>query len=1093
MAESSDIKTEQIPSASAPANGETSPSVDATLALPGEPGFEPRPDPDRQSGHATLPVHESESAPRIPLDRLQSEQTAVFEDGRPPSSQSDETLGIDPNSPLLDDGSPPIPKQIKNYDILGVLGRGGMGVVYKARQHGLNRMAALKMILSASHASTEDVVRFQTEAEAVARLQHPNIVQIFEVGEADGHPFFSLEFVDGGTLSGKLTNNPLPARQAAELVEPLARAMHYAHENGILHRDLKPGNILLTVHGTPKITDFGLAKRMGDDSSHNTGTGSILGTPAYMAPEQAEGKIRELGPGVDIYALGSVLYHALTGRPPFMGETVLDTLQQVKNDDPVPPSRLQPKVPADLETICLKCLQKEPRKRYLSAGELGDDLRRFLNNEPIKARPVSLLERGVKWARRRPQVAALLATLLFVVVGGFFGMLGLWLRAETLRAEAEENEREAIKQESRAKQEEGRARAALDQSNRTLYAAHMNLAQDAINDAKISRLRDLLSDGQKDPNLVGFEWNYLKGLLKSDILPLKGHTQLVQAVAFRPPDGKQLASASGDGSIVLWEPEAEGGPKFRRLKEHGGVVRNLAFDKTGRHLASAGEEGTIQIFDLAEGGADPIRTIAGSQQGVTSVAFDPKSDWIVAGGEDGVIRVWPLAEDAEPRKLAGHQYAVTDVAVSADGERIASASLDKTARVWDVAGGESPLVCPHDHWVTAVAFSGDGKSLASSSWDRAIKLWDARTGKIQYHLEGLTAPARNLAFSPDGSRLAASCRDQSVIVWDLVTKKILRNWPGEPGKVRTVAFSSDGQLLASVDFDLGKHDGRVLKSDATPLAVDFGDDALVAAAGADGYLSIWNLDDDTQSQLRGDDGALRSLASHPKTSRIAAGSEDGTLTLWTGPQFEKRSLKGHRRWVQAAAFNRAGDTLASGSADGVVMLWKLDDLDNPRTLSAHHDAVRSIAFRGDDGCFATAGSDRAVHLWDPVSLTKIASLPHEDGAALAVVFQPGTSLLATAGADRVIRIWDTSALKLLRELRGHTHAVTCLAFSPDGQRLVSGSDDSTLKLWDPSTGQETLTLRGHTQGITGVSFNPSATRLASSSWDQTLRIWEAGK
>ena len=325
-----------------------------------------------------------------------------------------------------------MPKQIGDYDILGVLGRGGMGVVYKARQRGLNRMAALKMILAAGHASEADFLRFQTEAEAVAKLQHPNIVQIFEVGQDDGHPYFSLEYVDGGTLSGKLANNPLPARQAAELVEPLARAMFYAHENGILHRDLKPGNILLTLQGTPKITDFGLAKRMGDDSSNNTGTGSILGTPAYMAPEQAEGKIRELGPGVDIYALGSVLYHALTGRPPFLGETVLDTLQQVKNDDPLPPSRLQPKVPRDLETICLKCLQKEPAKRYATANDLADDLHRFLNNEPIKARPVSLIERAVKWAKRRPQVAALLGTIFVLIVGGFLGMFALWLRAEGL-------------------------------------------------------------------------------------------------------------------------------------------------------------------------------------------------------------------------------------------------------------------------------------------------------------------------------------------------------------------------------------------------------------------------------------------------------------------------------------------------------------------------------------------------------------------------------------------------------------------------------------------------------------------------------------
>ena len=330
MADINNLKTEQLSSPSMV--GKVKPAVqdDVTL-MPIEPSGDKK---------AAASKGDKKVAVSLAETQMVAAPSAAVEPAKPVSSQNDATLAIDPQSQLLGEAGQALPKHIANYDILGVLGRGGMGVVYKARQKGLNRMAALKMILAAGHASNEEFLRFQTEAEAVAKLQHPNIVQIFEVGQEDGRPYFSLEYVDGGTLSGKLTNNPLPARQAAELVEPLARAMFYAHQNGILHRDLKPGNILLTLHGTPKITDFGLAKRMGDDSSNNTGTGSILGTPAYMAPEQAEGKIRELGPGVDIYALGSVLYHAVTGRPPFMGETVLDTLQQVKNDDPLPPSKL---------------------------------------------------------------------------------------------------------------------------------------------------------------------------------------------------------------------------------------------------------------------------------------------------------------------------------------------------------------------------------------------------------------------------------------------------------------------------------------------------------------------------------------------------------------------------------------------------------------------------------------------------------------------------------------------------------------------------------------------------------------------------------
>ena len=1069
MADSHDFKTENLSSPSIKGQGAPPrPPDDATMAFQ---------EPSSEKGNGKVE----------PITRHDSERTAAFGASQVPS-QTDATLGIDPDSSLLKEGSASIPKQIKNYDILGVLGRGGMGVVYKARQRGLNRMAALKMILSGGHASNEDILRFQTEAEAVAKLQHPNIVQIFEVSESEGHPFFSLEYVDGGTLAGKLSNNPLPARQAAELVEPLARAMFYAHENGILHRDLKPGNILLTLTGTPKITDFGLAKHMGDDSSNNTGTGSILGTPAYMAPEQAEGKIRELGPGVDIYALGSVLYHALTGRPPFVGETVLDTLQQVKNDDPVPPSRLQPKVPPDLETICLKCLQKEPRKRYETAQDLADDLLRFLKNEPIKARPIGVVERALKWARRRPQVAALLGALLFVIVGGFLGMFALWVRAEGLRTSAEKNEARALDEEKRAKDAESEVKVSLERSKRTLYAAEMNLAQDAIKDAKVNRLRDLLQ-GQKGGKLVGFEWRYLSGLLNSDVLPLKGHTGLVQAVAFRPPDGKQLASASGDGSIVLWDLEATTGPKFRRLKEHAGVVRSLAFNKTGKRLASAGEEGVIQVFDLPEGKNEPIKTIVGNRHGVNSLAFGPQSDWLAAGGDDGSVRIWSLVADEPPAELRGHVYAVTDVAVSGDGGRIASGSLDRTVRVWDASSHEPVFTCDHEHWVTAVAFSADGKSLASSSWDKVLRLWDGRNGTLQFALEGLPGPVRNLAFSPDGTRLAASCQDHSVVVWDLVTKKILRTWPGEPGKVRTVAFSSDGQLLASVNFDLGKQEGRVLKSAATPLAVAFGDDKTLAAAEADGDVTFWNLDSDGVSRLRGQVGAVRSLAYNPVRQLWATGAEDGSIYLRKQPLGDFEALTGHKRWVQAVAFNRAGAQLASGSADGVLKLWNLDALKTPRSIQAHRDAIRGLAYRDDGQCLASAGSDRVVYLWNPATGVKLFTLAH-DAPILAVAFHPGAALLATAGADRVIRLWDSATGQPIRELRGHTHAVTCLTFSPDGQRLVSGSDDATLKLWDPTTGQETLTLRGHTQGITGVAFNASASRLASSSWDETIRLWE---
>ncbi|MGE3805132.1 MAG: protein kinase [Gemmataceae bacterium] len=322
-------------------------------------------------------------------------------------------------------GEGPIARvRIDGYEILKEIGRGGMGVVYKARQLKLNRMVAIKMVLAGVHAGAEGLARFKTEAEAAAQLQHPNIVQIYEISEQDGHPFFTLEFVEGQTLEEKYGGKPMEARQSALLVETLARAMQAAHERGIIHRDLKPANILIAPDGTPKITDFGLAKRL-DSNVANTRTGDIMGTPSYMAPEQAAGRTKEIGPATDIYALGAILYDLLTGRPPFQGASLLDTLEQVRNQEPVPPRRFQIRLPTDLETIVLKCLEKEPEKRYASAGALADDLQKFMIGEPIAARPISKLERGWRWCKRNPALASASGLAMLAAVAALIFSINL--------------------------------------------------------------------------------------------------------------------------------------------------------------------------------------------------------------------------------------------------------------------------------------------------------------------------------------------------------------------------------------------------------------------------------------------------------------------------------------------------------------------------------------------------------------------------------------------------------------------------------------------------------------------------------------------
>ncbi len=360
--------------------------------------------------------------------------------------------------------------RVPGYELLSELGRGGMGVVYKARQTGLDRLVALKMVLSGAHAGAEQLARFHTEAQAVAHLKHPNIVQIYDVGECDGLPFFSLEFLDGGNLSDRIDSRPQTPRFAAETVAKLASAMFEAHKRNIIHRDLKPANVLLADDGEPKITDFGLAKRLEGDSKQ-TRSGAIMGTPSYMSPEQALGQTREIGPSSDQYALGAILYELLTGRPPFQGATPIETLELVRRQEPVPPTRLQPRIPRDLETICLKALAKEPRKRYEDVGALAADLHRFLDGEPIQARPVGLPERSWRWCRRHPKEAALIAavvTLLMTVTGV---SIGAAVQFNSMNKELRISQNAALTARKIAERKRGEAEAASELARKNKIAA----------------------------------------------------------------------------------------------------------------------------------------------------------------------------------------------------------------------------------------------------------------------------------------------------------------------------------------------------------------------------------------------------------------------------------------------------------------------------------------------------------------------------------------------------------------------------------------------------------------------------------------------
>jgi WD40 repeat protein len=1019
-------------------------------------------------------------------------RAAVAEQASSPSSDSP-----------FDSEEEPI-RRFGDYELLEEIGRGGMGVVYRARQISLNREVAIKMIASGELASAEFVRRFLLEAEAAAGLKHPNIVAIHEVGVREGQHFYSMDYVEGQTLSDRAINKPLSPELACGYLKTIAEAVHYAHQRGILHRDLKPSNVLIDSLDQPHLTDFGLAKRLSDDSEL-TLTGQVLGSPNYMPPEQALGKRQSATIACDVYSLGAILYFLLTGRPPFTAESLTQTLQQVLHSEPVSPRLLNPSVPRDLETICLKCLSKEPDRRYRSAQELADELGRFLKGEPVQARPVGAAGKSWRWCRRNPVMASFAGATAFLLLAVTIGSPILVFRINRHRERAEREALHAKQAEhdateklwglyyaqARASRRSGSAGRRFDSLDVLKKAAEIRpspelrneaIACMALTDLRISNTWRLELPANVDVHNVDVHFapmldRYAVVDYQQSVISVHRVTDRAELMTTSPPlsGARNQAKFSPNGQYFALVAASAGASNIqltifdlsstnvvlRRAGDFG--VEGMDFSPDSRFIAVVFRQGTaplpppVQTFELASG----ARIVALDQKiEATGAYFDPGGGRLAVFSRASTnVQIHDL-RTTNPLPPLVHPSPLNNLAWCPDGELLATACADKRIYIW-AAPWEKPrnvLSGPQSD-IKSLAFNHAGDLIAASSWDTTIRIWDPLSAAPP-----LSAPGTSGFFSPNDSQLVCSRPWGPVIFAEVAAARECRVLHSdlEPYKgPRGCGFSPNSQWLASAHTDGVRiweaSSGKLLaflRIGNTWSALFQPDGSLLTSGG--GGLKHWPISLHAVGETHELElGPPRELshsscgrASLDRAGRILAFIDDQrVLVLDTVTSEVLRPLPAAEGLFIAVSPNAQWCAVGSFRSDRHVQIC---DLQNGQLISElQGSAGNAVSFSPDGSLLATCDMPEC-HFWSTTSWERVHTLPREAaGVQVPVAFSADSRMAAVPFSPTKVRLLALPGFRELATLESpDPQILSFLCFSPDGSRLAVAAETKQIRLWD---------------------------------------------